>query len=316
MDHPFPYSDTQKRFHTYDYYLRHRYGGKCVKISLDGGFTCPNIDGRCGTGGCIYCSARGSGDFTYAGLPIAEQYERQRKRLSSKWEVLRCIPYLQANTNTYADGGRLRALYGEVLSLPDAVAFHIATRADCLGEEVLDVLREVSERIDLTVELGLQTVHDRTAVLINRGHDFEAFCHGYCRLREAVPRARISVHLINGLPGEDEVMMLESARTLAAMTPDEVKLHLLHVIRGTRLAEMYSAGEYQPLSREEYVAILVGQLELFSPKTVIARVTGDGDRQTLLAPFWSLQKFCVMNEIDKTMRALDTCQGKKWTKNV
>ncbi|MBO7292435.1 MAG: TIGR01212 family radical SAM protein, partial [Clostridia bacterium] len=157
LRNPFRFSDSNKRYHTYDYYLRKRYGGKCVKLSLDAGFTCPNIDGTCGRGGCIYCSPRGSGDFTYAGLSLAEQYSRQRELLARKWETVRCIPYLQAHTNTYAPVDTLRRVYREVLSLPDAVAFHLATRADCLSEGVLSLLREVSEKIDLTVELGLQT---------------------------------------------------------------------------------------------------------------------------------------------------------------
>ncbi len=310
--HDFPFSDTNKRYHTYDYYLRQRYGGKCVKITLDGGFTCPNIDGRCGTGGCIYCSSRGSGDFTLAGLSIREQYDRQRAILAKKWETARCIPYLQSNTNTYAPPERLRRLYGEVLALPDAVAFHIATRADCLEEGVLRVLAEVAERIDLTVELGLQSIHDKTATVIRRGHDFEAFCGGYRALRRAVPSARIAVHLIDGLPGEDEAMMLESARTVADLEADEVKIHLLHVLHGTVLGEMYEAGEYTPLTREEYVRILIGQLEVLPPKTVVSRVTGDGDRRTLLAPLYSTDKFGVMNAIDLEMTRLGTYQGKKW----
>lgn len=310
--HGFPYSDTNKRYHTYDYYLRHRYGGKCVKITLDGGFTCPNIDGRCGVGGCIYCSAHGSGDFTLAGLSIREQYERQRTILSSKWETVRCIPYLQSNTNTYASPERLRRLYGEVLALPDAVAFHIATRADCLGEDVLEVLAEVADRIDLTVELGLQSIHDKTAARINRGHDFSCFCRGYEALRHAVPSARIAVHLIDGLPGEDAEMMRESARAVGEMGVDEVKIHLLHVLRGTALATLYEAGEYTPLERDQYVRILVEQLELLPPTTVIARVTGDGDRRTLLAPLYSTDKFAVMNAIDREMARLETYQGKKW----
>ena len=311
-EHGFPFSDTNKRYHTYDYYLRHRYGGKCVKITLDGGFTCPNIDGRCGHEGCIYCSSRGGGDFTLAGLSIREQYERQREILSRKWETVRCIPYLQANTNTYAPPERLRRVYGEVLSLHDAVAFHIATRADCLGDEVLAVLREVSERIDLTVELGLQSVHDKTAAIIRRGHDFAAFCRGYQALRDAVPEARIAVHLIDGLPGEDEAMMLESARRVADLGVDEVKIHLLHILRDTELCRMYEAGEYTPLEREDYVRILVGQLELLPPTTVVSRVTGDGDRRTLVAPLYSTDKFSVMNAIDREMARLGTYQGKKW----
>lgn len=311
LPNPFRYSDSNKRYHTYDYYLRHRYGGKCVKLSLDAGFTCPNIDGRCGHGGCIYCSPRGSGDFTFAGEPLLVQYERQRRLLSEKWETLRCIPYLQAHTNTYAPVSRLREVYHEALSLPDAVALHIATRADCLGDEVVTLLGEVSEKIDLTVELGLQSASDDTAIRINRGHSFADFLKGYRVLREVVPRARISVHLIDGLPGEGKLEMLATARAVSALAPDEVKIHLLHVIRGTKMAELYERGEYIPLSLEEYTDVLTSQLELLPPETVIGRVTGDGDAKTLLAPLYSLKKFTVINAIDRLLEAKDTWQGKK-----
>lgn len=313
---PFPYSDTNKRYHTYDYYLRHRYGGKCAKIALDGGFTCPNRDGTCGTEGCLYCSARGSGDFTFTGLSIREQYEKQREMIAKKWDAVRFIPYLQAYTNTYAPRSVLNRVYEEVLALPDTVAFHIATRADCLGADVLALLREVSERIDLTVELGLQSVHDQTAGIIRRGHTFSAFLEGYRALRAAVPKARISVHLINGLPGEDPAMMLESAATVSRLMPDEVKLHLLHVLRGTALADLWEGGGYRPLSLEEYTDILVSQLELLAPKTVIGRITGDGGREALLAPLWSLKKLAVMNILDRKMKENGTVQGAKWDKTV
>lgn len=308
---PFIYSDTNKRYHTYDYYLRHRYGGKCVKLSLDAGLSCPNIDGRCGVGGCIYCSPRGSGDFAFSGLSIAAQYEAQRHLLSHKWETVRCIPYLQAHTNTYAPISALRRIYGEVLSLPGAVAFHIATRADCLAPEVLELLWEVSQKIDLTIELGLQSVHDETAALINRGHSFFDFLQGYEALRRVVPKARIGIHLIDGLPGETFDMMLETAKTVARLMPDEIKFHLLHVVSATHLAAIYERGEYAPLSLSEYVDILVAQLEILPPEIVVGRVTGDGDPNTLLAPLWSLKKFTVMNAIDREMKQKNTYQGKK-----
>lgn len=312
----FPYSDTNKRYHTYDYYLRRRYGGKCVKISLDGGFTCPNRDGRSGVGGCIFCSSHGSGDFTYANHSIREQYEHQRAILAAKWEAAYYIPYLQAHTNTYAPLDVLTRVYEEALSLPRAVALHIATRADCLDEGVLSLLRSVSERIDLTVELGLQSIHDRTAQAINRGHTFADFCEGYGRLRYAVPAARVSVHLINGLPGEDRAMMLESAAAVAALGVHEIKLHLLHVLRGTPLADSYLCGEYIPMTKEEYVATVVDQIELLPPEMVVSRVTGDGDRRALLAPLWSADKRSVMNAIDVEMARRNTFQGKKCRKTV
>ncbi len=200
---PFPYSDTNKRYHTYDYWLKATFGGKCVKIPLDGGFSCPNMDGRCGVGGCIYCSGRGSGDFAESPtLPLREQYDRQREFLSKKWPVERCIPYFQARTNTYAPVERLRAVFEEVLTYPGVVGLNIATRADCLPEEVVSLLRELSERTVLTVELGLQTAHDATAARINRGHTYGDFIDGYNRLRAGAPKALTCIHLIFGLPGE------------------------------------------------------------------------------------------------------------------
>ena len=310
---PFLYSDTNKRYYTYDYYLRKTYGGKCVKIPLDAGFSCPNREN--GGTGCIYCSSRGSGDFTEsASLSVFEQYCRLREKMSKKWEIDRCIPYLQAYTNTYAPVDTLRRIYGEVLSLPDAVAFHIATRADCLPSEVLTLLSEVSLSIPLTVELGLQTANDKTAEKIGRGHDFATFLSGFYALRERVPKARIAVHLINGLPNEDREMMLSTAKALSPLCPDEVKIHLLYVLRGTPLAKLYEAGAYTPLSRDEYIETVVRQLELLPPETVVARLTGDGDETDLLAPLWSKKKVTVLNDIDKLMYERNTYQGRLYTK--
>ena len=307
---PFPNSDSNKRYYTYDYYLRKTYGGKCAKVTLDAGFTCPNIDGARGVGGCIYCSSRGSGDFSpEASIPLFEQYRIQTERIAEKWDTPRFIPYLQAHTNTYGEIGRLRAVYREVLMLPGAVALHIATRADCLGDEVLSLLREVSEVLPLTVELGLQTVSDSVATLINRGHTYAEFVDGYARLRARVPRARIAVHIINGLPTETKEDMLNTAREVSALFPDEVKIHLLHVLRETPLATLYERGEYTPLTKEAYVDTVVAQLRLLPEGTVIGRLTGDGKAEDLVAPLWSLKKLTVINEIDKTMAACNFMQG-------
>ena len=299
---PFPFSDSNKRYYTYDYYLKQTYGGKCAKVTLDAGFTCPNIDGVCGTGGCIYCSSRGSGDFSEdAALSLSEQYRRQTEKITKKWETTRFIPYLQAHTNTYAPSGRLKAVYREALMLPNAVALHIATRADCLGDEVLSLLSEVSDVLPLTVELGLQTVSDEVALAIGRGHTYGDFLDGYTRLRAAVPKARIAVHIINGLPREEKEDMLSTVRALACIRPDEVKIHLLHVLKGTRLATLYEEGKYLPMTRDAYVDTVVAQLRLLPPDTVIGRLTGDGGADDLLAPLWSLKKLTVINEIDKKM---------------
>lgn len=311
LTNPYPNSDSNKRYYTYDFYLKRTFGGKCAKIPLDAGFTCPNMDGRCGVGGCIYCSSRGSGDFAEsATLPIPEQYARARERLSSKWSVERCIPYFQARTNTYASVEEIREKFEAALACEGVVGLNVATRADCLPQDVLAYLAEISERTALCVELGLQTVHDTTARLINRGHTLEDFLTGYRNLRSAAPKAQICVHLILGLPDETDGMMLESVRRVGELKPDMVKLHLLHVLRGTRLAEMYERGEYVPLERERYVRLVAESIALLPENTVIARLTGDGMADDLLAPDWSRKKTTVINDIDKYLYSHNMWQGK------
>jgi len=312
---PYEFTDTNKRYYTYDYYLRRTFGGKCAKIPIDAGFTCPNIDGRCGVGGCIYCSSRGSGDFAErAEVSIAEQYERGRERISSKWDVTRCIPYFQAHTNTYAPIEVLREKYEEALALDGVVGLNIATRADCIDPEIAEYLADIANRTVLTVELGLQTSDDTVADFINRGHSFADFCRGYRLLREASEKINICVHIIFGLPGEDREGMMRTVRDVAALEPDQVKIHLLHVIRGTRMAEIYESGEYTPLGKEEYVALVADAIELLPPETVVARVTGDGMADELLAPEWSRKKVSVINDIDKLLFARDSFQGKSYLK--
>ena len=314
---PFPYSDSNKRYHTYDYWLKSTFGGKCAKIPLDGGFSCPNLDGRCGVGGCIYCSGRGSGDFAaLPSVPLREQYDRGRAFLSQKWPVDRCIPYFQARTNTYGPTSRLRTMFGEVLTYPNVVGLNIATRADCLPAETVELLDELSRQTVLTVELGLQTIHDVTAARINRGHTYADFLAGYDRLRRGAPKALICVHLIFGLPDESHEDMMETARQVAALRPDQVKIHLLHVLRGTVLGELYQSGGYIPMEMEDYVTAVVQGLEWFSPETVIARLTGDGAAEDLLAPMWSRRKREVLNRIDQMQARLGTMQGSKYQPTI
>lgn len=311
-ENPYRWTDTNKRYYTYDYYLRRTFGGKCAKIPIDAGFTCPNIDGRCGTGGCIYCSGRGSGDFAeLPTLSVSEQYARVREKLSSKWSTERCIPYFQAHTNTDAPIERLRVLYEEALAQDGVVGLNIATRADCLGEGVPEYLAELAERTVLTVELGLQTVHDETAKKINRGHTFAEFEQGFSRLRAASPKIGICVHLIFGLPDETREMMMESICQVARLHPDQVKIHLLHIIKGTKMAEEYLRGNYRPLEKEEYVSLVADAIELLPEDIVIARLTGDGMADELLAPDWSRKKVSVINDIDKLLYARNSWQGKK-----
>lgn len=306
---PFIFSDTNKRYHTYDYHLRHRFGKKGVKIALDAGFTCPNLDGSKGYGGCSYCF---DGSSSSEGrLPLAEQYARGRAAIAAKWgEDAAFLPYLQAHTNTYAPPDVLRRVYAEALALPGAAGLCVATRADALGDDVMEVLRGFAGRAPLTVELGLQTVHDVTAEKIGRGHGWAEFLDGFGRLRDA--GIEICVHIIDGLPGEDRGMMLETARELARLRPDGVKIHLLYILRGTRMYDAYLRGQVVPLTREEYVETVVGQLELLPPETYVGRLTGDAPAEALAAPLWSLKKLCVMNEIDKRFVKLDTMQGVKY----
>ncbi len=308
---PFPYSDSNKRYHTYEYHLRQKFGGRTVKLPLDGGFTCPNIDGLCGVGGCIYCSGRGSGDF--AAEPsesIAEQMAKAVALIEKKWPTERRIAYFQAHTNTYAPVSYLKEKFEAALNEDNVVGLNIATRADCLPDEVLDYLEELSHRTALTVELGLQTANDATAKLINRGHDFTTFCEGYEKLRAR--RIDVCVHLIFGLPGEDRSTMLESVKEVAVLRPAQVKIHLLYVIKGTRLGAMYEAGEYMPMERDDYIETVCDALELLPPETVIGRLTGDGSPETLLAPLWSRRKTAVVNDIDKLMFARNSWQGKRF----
>lgn len=310
---PYLYSDTNKRYQTYEYYARKHFGRRVVKLPLDGGFTCPNIDGTCGTGGCIYCSSRGSGDFAPdALLPISEQIRLQRERYASKWDISACIAYFQARTNTHAPLTVLRDRFEEALRQPGIVGLSIATRADCLPPETVAYLAELAERTELTVELGLQSTCDETADRIRRGHTYAQFLEGYRRLRQASRRISICVHLILGLPGEDDARMLQTVRDTAALRPEQVKLHVLHVLRDTDLATLWSQGEYRPLEQAHYIRLLADALELLPPETVIGRLTGDGAREVLFAPLWTLRKTAVINELDKLMYREDRWQGKRF----
>lgn len=300
---PFLYSDTNKRYHTYDFYLRNKFESKCVKIPLDCGFTCPNIDGTRGHGGCTYCSGTFANTMKAS---VSEQFHEAKKILDNKWKNTKYIPYFQAYTNTYAPLEVLKPLYEEALSLPNVVGLNIATRADALEPDVVDYLFELSERTFLTIELGLQTVHDVTAERINRCHSYDEFLDGYNKLKGL----NVCVHIINGLPGEDKSMMLETARELAAIHPSGVKIHLLHILKNTVIAEQYNKGEFDALTLDEYVDIVVSQLEILPVDIYIGRITGDGLKSELIAPLWSLKKFVVMNEIDKLMVHTDTYQGR------
>lgn len=307
----FKYSDDNKRYHTWNYHLRHKFGGKVFKVALNAGFTCPNIDGTKGVGGCTYCSSLGSGDFAGdAQQTILEQFNAVKAKMHQKWPEAKYIPYFQAHTNTYAPADVLKAKFEPVLAQENVVGLSIATRADCLNSDALDYLSELNERTYLIVELGLQSIFDKTGEHINRCHSYAEFLEGYDKLRQR--GINTCVHLINGLPGETADMMLESAKAVAALRPHCVKLHLLHILKNTKIAAEYESGGFNLLTLPEYVNIITNQLEVFHEDTVIQRLTGDGGRDSLIGPLWSLKKFVVLNEIDKELLRRDTCQGAKF----
>ena len=309
---PFPFSDTNKRYHTAAYHLKHTFGARIARIPLDGGFTCPNKAGVCGVGGCIFC-AGGSASLSARG-ELEEQYARGQAVANAKWTPGGYIPYLQANTNTYGDPQALRDLYRRCAALPGALMLAIGTRADCLSNEVIEVLSEVAEEIPLLIELGMQTVHDETLSFIRRGYDHETFLTGYARLDglRKSSDVRIGLHILNGLPGGNEEMMLATAREAARLSPDEVKIHTLCVLRGTEMEEIHRRGEYDPMVMEAAVALTAHQLTYLPPQTVIGRIGADAPREQLIAPTWVRNKMAVENTLDRYLYEHDLWQGKNW----
>jgi len=299
----------EKPYRTLNQTLRERFGKKVFKVPLNGDFTCPNRDGTKAVGGCIFCSEKGSGDFNAEkSLPLKAQFDTLKKGLLKKWPNSLTMPYFQANTNTYKDVGTLRGLYSEALSLDESVVgLAVATRCDALEEEKIDLLAEVNNRTYLQVELGLQSVHEKTADFINRAHDLRCFDDAVKRLRNH--GIEVVVHIINGLPGEDAEMMLQTVEHLNNLDIQGVKIHMLHVLEDTKLAELYRRNEFSLLTREEYVDITVRQIERLRPDIVIHRLTGDAPKDRLIAPKWTLKKFVVINEIDKLLRKKNTHQG-------
>lgn len=291
-----------KRYYTQNRFLNRKFGKKVAKITLDAGFTCPNIDGTRGHGGCIYCDST-----PIDPLPLATQFEQGRNKLVNKWNNFDCIAYLNAHTNTYAPIERIKPIVEQVLAFEDVVGLSIATRADCLPPDIVSYLTELSARTFLTVELGLQTIHDKTATYINRCHTTAEFVEGYQSLY--TNGINISVHIINGLPFETHEMMLETVDFVAKLHPHSVKLHSLHILEGTPIAGLYRSGAFTLPTKEQYIAIVCDQIERLSEDIVIERVTGDGDKSKLIAPKWSADKRAVLNGIDLELARRNTVQG-------
>lgn len=305
----FKYTLDNKRYHTLNYHFKNKYNCKVVKISLNAGFTCPNIDGKVGYGGCIYCSKSGSGDFGGdVSKKLEEQFYEIRNKIDKKWPNSKYIAYFQAHTNTYAPVNVLKEKYESVLKLDDVIGIAIATRADAISDECLDYLEELNKRTNLTIELGLQTIHENTSKLINRCHSLKQFEDMYYKLKER--NIEVVVHIINGLPYEDEEMMLDTVKYLNKLRIDGIKIHMLNIVKDTALAKMYEKEKFHILSKEEYIDIVIKQLELLSPKIVIHRITSDPDPKNLIEPVWLIKKFCLLNDIDKEMKRRNTYQGR------
>ena len=310
----FKYSNSNKRYYTLDYFYKQKFNSKVFKVSLNGGFNCPNKDGTKGYGGCIYCSKSGSGD--YAGKKekdLVEQFNEVKEIMHKKWPESKYIAYFQANTNTYAPLDELKEKYESVIYLDNVVGLNIATRPDSITDECLDYLEELSKKTYLTIELGLQTIHDKTSKLINRGHDLKCFEEMLEKLRKK--KINVVVHIINGLPYETKEMMINTAKYLSNKDIQGIKIHMLHILKDTALANLYEKEKFHVLSREEYVDIVCSQLEVLRDDIVINRVTGDPNPDDLIEPFWLIKKFGVLNEIDKEMVKRDSYQGKYYINN-
>lgn len=309
----FKYTLDNKRYHTLNYYLKNKFNCKVFKVSLNAGFTCPNIDGTKGYGGCIYCSKSGSGE--HGGNPnkdLTTQFYEVKNITEKKWPNSKYIAYFQARTNTYAPLEVLKAKYEEVLKIDNVIGLFIATRCDAITNDTLNYLEELNKRTYLTIELGLQTIHEKTSKLINRGHTLEEFDSMVKKLRNR--NIDVVVHIINGLPYETEDMMLDTIKHLNTLDIQGIKIHMLNIVKDTPLETLYNKEHFHILSKDEYIDIVIKQLELLNPTIVIHRITSDPDVSTLVEPTWLIKKFCLLNDIDKEMVKRDTYQGKYYQK--
>ncbi len=310
-----------KPYHSLDYYLKETFGTKVYKLALDGGMTCPNRDGTIGTGGCIFCSEGGSGDFAAKqGVSVRAQVDEAKQRVSRKMPAKTSgaisppdgpyIAYFQSYTNTYAPLPYLENLFTEAISLPEICALSIGTRPDCLPDETIALLARLNETKPVWVELGLQTIHASTADFIRRGYELPVFEDAYRRLKAA--GLTVIVHVILGLPGETRGQMLETVRYLADLRVDGIKLQLLHVLRGTDLDDVYRSGAFRTMELDEYLSLVGDCLKLLPPETVIHRLTGDAPKSLLTAPAWSANKRLVLNSMTKHLRETGIYQGQEY----
>lgn len=310
VENNFKYSYNNKRYHTLDYFYKNKFGSKIFKVSLNAGFSCPNIDGTVGTGGCIYCSNSGSGDFAgNVNDDLITQFNNIKNVMHKKWPNAKYIGYFQAHTNTYAPVEVLKSKYESILNLENVVGLSIATRSDAISDECLDYLSDLSKKTYLTIELGLQTIHEKTTLLINRCHTLQNFENMVKKLREK--NINVVVHIINGLPFETKEMMIDTVKYLNTLDIQGVKIHMLHIIKNTKLEKLYNEKNFKVLTKEEYIDIVCDQLEYLRPEIVINRITGDPAEIDLIEPKWLVKKFCVLNDIDKELVKRNSYQGAK-----
>ncbi|MBS2970127.1 TIGR01212 family radical SAM protein [Metabacillus sp. KIGAM252] len=309
QSNPFPYANDKKRYHTWNYHLKDFFGHKVFKVALDGGFDCPNRDGTVAYGGCTFCSAAGSGDFAGSRADdLTTQFHEGKAKMHQKWKDGKYMAYFQAYTNTHAPLEELKEKFETVLGFEDVVGLSIATRPDCLPDDVVEYLAELNKRTYLWVELGLQTVHERTALLINRAHDYPSYVEGVNKLRKH--GIRVCTHIIDGLPLEDRDMMMHTAREVAKLDVQGIKIHLLHLLKGTPMVKQYEKGMLEFLSFEDYVQLVCDQLEVIPPEMIVHRITGDGPIDLMIGPMWSVNKWSVINAIDAEMERRGSFQGK------
>ncbi|MCG8566461.1 MAG: TIGR01212 family radical SAM protein [Desulfobacterales bacterium] len=301
--------DKKKRYTDYNTYLRNLYGERVQKISVDAGLTCPNRDGCLSRKGCIYCNDKGSGTGRFAqGMDITRQIETGRIGAVKKYKAKKFLAYFQSYTNTYTSTAHMKALYDEALACPGMVGMAVGTRPDCVDEEKLDLLESYARDYLVWLEYGLQSVHDRTLEIINRGHSFQDFARAVALTQNR--GINICTHIILGLPGEDRQMMLDSARVLADMGINGIKLHLLYVVKDTPLDEMYLRGDYQCLEQAEYVDLVCDYLERLPREMIIQRITGDPHVEELRAPAWAADYRDTFNKVQRAMEVRDSYQGK------
>ena len=299
----------EKPYHSLDYELKHRFGEKVYKLTLNGGMSCPNRDGKISFGGCIFCSEGGSGEFaSSACLSIPEQIQDAKKRLSGKRPVNQYIAYFQAYTNTYGPLEHLRKIFTEAIEDPEVVLLSVATRPDCLPDEVVELLSELNKKKPVWVELGLQTIHESSARFIRRGYSLDVYHDAVTRLSHH--GIEVVTHVILGLPGETHEMMLDTVKYLNQMPIQGIKLQLLHVLEGTDLGTYYKNIGFHVLEEEEYIDLILECIEELRPDITIHRITGDGPKDLLIAPLWSSAKRSVLNHIHHEMKEKNCWQGK------